>query len=197
MRQSPAKPPVIATPDQATQPDRPVPKILLLSDTHGALHPRILALAATVDGVVHAGDIGDPAILDLLASVANGLIAVRGNNDVAGRWPGARHADLAALGERAELQLPGGCLVVEHGHRVNPAAHRHAGLRARHGGARAVVYGHTHRQTVDTACKPWIINPGAAGRSRTFGGSGCALLEATARRWRVQTFQFPLADWKT
>ncbi|MFM1890995.1 MAG: hypothetical protein RLZ44_72, partial [Pseudomonadota bacterium] len=38
---------------------------------------------------------------------------------------------------------------------------------------------------------PWVLNPGAAGRSRTFGGPSCLLLHAGARVWRVETHRFP------
>jgi len=93
------------------------------------------------------------------------------------------------------LALPGGRLAVEHGHKVNPVARRHALLRARYPHARLILYGHSHRQLIDDQAMPWVVNPGAAGRSRTFGGSGCVLLTAGARRWELQAFQVPLAGW--
>jgi putative phosphoesterase len=166
-------------------------RVCILSDTHGTLDPRVAELAAASDLVVHGGDIGNAAILQLLGTPGERLVAVRGNNDLPGKWPPADHACLAGLPEQAELDLPGGRLAVEHGHRVNPAARRHAALRRRHGAARAVVYGHSHRLICDLDADPWVLNPGAAGRARTFGGPSCLLLHAGRRVWRVETYRFP------
>ena len=71
---------------------------------------------------------------------------------------------LASIPWEARLPLPGGLLVVVHGHRV-PAADRHARLRALYPQARAIVYGHSHRLVVDRDASPWVLNPGAAGRA--------------------------------
>jgi putative phosphoesterase len=172
-------------------------QILLLSDTHGRLHPEILALARDSDCVVHAGDIGHPDILDALGDAGRSVVAVRGNNDTPGKWPTARQGNLEALGYQAELALPGGTLTVEHGHKVNPVARRHELLRERNPQARLILYGHSHRQLIDDMASPWVVNPGAAGRSRTYGGSGCVLLTASERRWALRAFRFPLAGWGT
>jgi len=53
------------------------------------------------------------------------------------------------------------------------------------------MYGHTHRQVVDSGIEPWVLNPGACGRTRLYdGGSGCLVLEAGEARWRVQQWLF-------
>ena len=52
----------------------------IISDTHGRLDPRAYAALADVDHIVHAGDIGDPAILRELETLAP-VTAVLGNND--------------------------------------------------------------------------------------------------------------------
>ena len=172
-------------------------RILLLSDTHGQLHPAIMCLAKDVQYIVHAGDVGHPGILDQLGACSAQLMVVRGNNDTPSKWPdGCAHV-LSRLDDRADLALPGGELAVEHGHRANPVARRHAQLRSRHPQARLIVYGHSHRQLIDDADTPWVVNPGAAGRSRTYGGSGCIVLSAGVDRWDLQARQFPLAGWKT
>src|SRR5437667_7103490 len=56
----------------------------VISDTHGLLRPEALSVLAGSDHIVHAGDIGDPAILDKLAEIAP-VTAVRGNVD-RGAW---------------------------------------------------------------------------------------------------------------
>ena len=173
-----------------------VVRVLLLSDTHGRLHPAIRQLADSVEHIVHAGDIGDLDILTQLASGGADLLAIRGNNDTIARYPESDRVALGALTSHAHLELPGGTLVAEHGHRANPVARRHAVLRSRYPHARLIVYGHSHRQCIDRSHAPVVANPGAAGRSRTFGGSACILLSASAKAWELQTFQFPLDDWK-
>ena len=55
-------------------------RILLLSDTHSYLDPRILEHAAQADEVWHAGDIGDLSVTDALQEVAV-LRGVYGNID--------------------------------------------------------------------------------------------------------------------
>lgn len=55
-------------------------RILLLSDTHGWLHPGIEPHAREADEIWHAGDVGRPEVLDELGSFAP-LRAVYGNID--------------------------------------------------------------------------------------------------------------------
>lgn len=164
-------------------------RVLIVSDTHGALDARIEALARASDLVVHAGDVGAPGVLDALAAPGPRLVAVRGNNDVAEKWPRAGQARLRELPEQAAVELPGGVLVVVHGDRF-PASRRHARLRAAFPAARAVVYGHSHRLCFDRDALPWVLNPGAAGRSRTFGGPSCLQLTATTQAWSVEALRF-------
>ncbi|HEX2796184.1 MAG TPA: metallophosphoesterase family protein, partial [Immundisolibacter sp.] len=127
----------------------PAVRVLLLADTHGVLDPRIAELAQDCALAVHAGDVGASAVLETLAVAAGRVLAVRGNNDVPGKWLGPA-ADLLALPERIDVPLPGGTLVVEHGHR-HSATRRHLRLRAAYPGARAVLYGHSHCLAQDCA----------------------------------------------
>lgn len=163
----------------------------LISDTHGTLERALLPLLAEVDVIVHAGDLLDPGELRQLTPTSGHVVVVRGNNDTPGQWPEGTEALLDTLPERAYLQLPGGLLVVEHGHRANPARSRHERLRRRHPAARAIVYGHTHRRVIDTDSTPWVLNPGAAGRQRAFGGIGFLRLTATADEWWVEVVTLP------
>ncbi len=52
----------------------------VISDTHGLLRPEALAALRGSDYIIHAGDIGDPAILKNLAGIAP-VTAIRGNVD--------------------------------------------------------------------------------------------------------------------
>jgi len=165
-------------------------KVALLSDTHGVVDHRIIEVIAGSDWIVHAGDIGNARVLHQLAQLGDQVVAVRGNNDVPAKWPQEDHAILAALPHERRVLLPGGELLVVHGHRLNPAAQRHHRLRQHYPEVRAVVYGHSHRLFQDTASEPWILNPGAAGRARTYGGPSCLLLHIKGVQWSVEHCRF-------
>jgi putative phosphoesterase len=163
-------------------------RVLLLADTHGVLDARIAELAQDCALAVHAGDVGGSAVLDALTAAAGRVLAVRGNNDVPGKWHGSP-AELAALPATLAVPLPGGLLAVDHGD-AYPAARRSPRLRAAHADARAVLCGHSHRQLQDFSATPWILNPGAAGRARTGGGPSCLLLDVADDDWRVNVFRW-------
>lgn len=157
-------------------------RIALIADTHGRLDDRIAAAVAGCDRLVHAGDVG-LGIAEELAGLGPPVTIVHGNNDPADAgWP-----------ETAGLDLPGGTLVAIHGHQW-PARNRHARLRAAFPDARAVVCGHSHRQVVDRDARPWVLNPGAAGRTRTYGGPGALILTAGPRQWRVRVVRFGVSS---
>lgn len=121
----------------------------LISDTHGLLRPEALAALAGSDHVVHAGDIGDPTILERLAGIAP-LTAVRGNNDVE---PWARALPLTARLDVAGVRV----LVV----------HDFADLDAQDvAGVDVVVCGHSHRPRIDRTGGVLVVNPGSAGPRR-------------------------------
>lgn len=163
-------------------------RVWLLSDTHSVLDERIAALIGPDDIAVHGGDIGSPAVLELLAARAVRVLSVRGNNDRPGRWPDAAAAR-DALAQEARLDLPGGQLVTVHGGAF-AARGRHERLRQRYPAARAIFYGHSHRAVIDDAQLPWVLNAGAAGRQRTHGGPSCLQLDAGPERWTVRLIRF-------
>jgi len=61
-----------------------MPRVGVISDTHGLLRPEAARFLTGSDFIVHAGDIGESSVLAELAAVAP-LTAVRGNNDT-GTW---------------------------------------------------------------------------------------------------------------
>lgn len=123
-------------------------RVAVLSDTHGNLDARIQSLTTRCDLAIHAGDIGGAAILGRLQPRLGRVLAVLGNNDVARTWPeGDRHL-LQQIPEWVRVDLPGGPLVLIHGHQTR-AHERHARLRDRFPEARAIVYGHSHRLSLD------------------------------------------------
>ena len=164
-------------------------RVLILSDTHGVVDTRIAMLARDVDVVVHGGDIGNAEVITTLAAGSARVVAVRGNNDVASKWPRDEADALRDLADVERVELPGGTLVAVHGDRYAPK-HRHAKLRAEFPGARAIVYGHSHRLLIDDAATPIVVNPGAAGRARTYGGPSCIVLDASEKAWRFKPRRF-------
>jgi putative phosphoesterase len=168
-------------------------RVGILSDTHGRLDPGVLAWLEGCDLIVHAGDVGAAAVLDALAATGAEVRAVRGNNDVPAKWP-PPHERLHALPTEDRIALPGGELVVVHGDHVLPATRRHERLRQRYPDARLIVYGHSHRLVIDREARPWVVNPGAAGTSRTYGGASACLLIAAERAWRVMARRFEPAQ---
>lgn len=127
-----------------------MPRIGLVSDTHGLLRPEALAFLAGCDHVVHAGDIGGPEILAALAAIAP-LSVVRGNNDSA----------LWADGIPLSLTVTVGGVAVH-------AVHDIADLRLgpADAGVRVVVCGHSHKPSMAERDGILFINPGSAGPRR-------------------------------
>lgn len=164
--------------------------VAIVSDTHGFLDPRIAKMVESCHYAVHAGDVMAASVLEAMRPRTARVIAVAGNNDIPDKWPEFEADILQQLPHVAELELPGGLLVIEHGHRHGHHAPRHDLLRRAHPHARAIVYGHSHQLVCDQEKKPWVINPGAAGRVRTHGGPSCLVLTATTESWTLVPYRF-------
>ena len=120
----------------------------LISDTHGLLRPEALRALASSDLILHAGDIGDPAILAALALIAP-VAAVRGNND--------RDAWADGIPYRLTMQIR--ALRVYMLHDLKELERAHSGLDV-------VICGHSHRPSVHERDGVLYINPGSAGPRR-------------------------------
>jgi putative phosphoesterase len=164
--------------------------VAIVSDTHAYLDRKIISVVETCDIAVHAGDIGNKEVLDLLHGATGHVLAVCGNNDAEYLWATAEANVVKALPRVAELALPGGTLAVEHGHVHGMSKPDHDKLRRAHKTARVVVYGHTHLQVIDRSEDPWVINPGAAGATRNHGGPSCLVLHASQQAWEIEAFRF-------
>ncbi|HJP58511.1 MAG TPA: metallophosphoesterase family protein [Gemmatimonadaceae bacterium] len=125
----------------------------LISDTHGLVRPAVHGALKGVEIILHAGDVGGPAILDELRLIAP-VRAVFGNTDPPGT-PG--------LSDSIDIEVGGLRIHVSHGHEVgSPTPER---LAARYD-SDVVIYGHTHRQLVTPLNGQLFVNPGAAGPRR-------------------------------
>ena len=122
----------------------------VISDTHGLLRPEALQAMRGSDHIIHAGDVGDPAILERLSEIAP-VTAVRGNVDY-GIWAGK-------LPKTNVLEIGGVSIYVLHildRLDLNPEA----------AGFAAVIYGHRHKPEQKLHNGVLYFNPGSAGPRR-------------------------------
>ena len=127
-----------------------MPRVGLISDTHGLLRPEAVTFLRGSDHIIHAGDIGDATVLRQLNVLAP-VTAVRGNND-GGSWAEAIPASqvlqvdnvfMYVLHDLAELDLDPGAA-----------------------GFQVVVSGHSHQPLVETRDGVLYVNPGSSGPRR-------------------------------
>ena len=122
----------------------------VISDTHGLLRAQALAALQGSELIIHAGDVGDPAILAALGKMAP-VVAVRGNID-RGAWA----KDLPA---RQIVQLEQHLIYVLHDLYeldLDPAS----------AGFHAIISGHSHQPKIETKDGVLYFNPGSAGPRR-------------------------------
>jgi uncharacterized protein len=122
----------------------------VISDTHGLLRPEALAALKGSDYIIHAGDIGDPQILDHLATIAP-VTAVRGNVDH-GEW--AQKIPATNVLEIGEVSI-----YVLHNLKeldLKPEAAKFS----------VVIYGHSHVPKREFKNGVLYLNPGSAGPRR-------------------------------
>jgi uncharacterized protein len=122
----------------------------VISDTHALLRPEAVAALQGSDAIIHAGDIGDPAILHKLNEIAP-VTAVRGNVDH-GAWA-------QNLPQTNVLELAGASIYVLH-------ILDELDLKPEAAGFAAVIYGHSHMPKQETKNGVLYFNPGSAGPQR-------------------------------
>jgi hypothetical protein len=128
----------------------------VIADTHGLLRPEVREAFAGVDLILHAGDVGPPALLDELGVIAP-VLAVWGNTD--------GFEVRGAIPEVVERTIEGLPFVVLHGHQFGSPTPE--ALVRRYPDALVIVYGHTHRPLLTLVDQVvTVMNPGGAGRRR-------------------------------
>ena len=148
-------------------------RVGVISDTHGLLRPEALRALRGSDLIIHAGDVGAPAVLDRLRDVAP-TFAVRGNNDK-GAW--AAKLPITADIEVGDIRV----------HVVHEIAHFELDPKA--AGIAAVISGHSHRPSVEVRDGILYLNPGSAGRRRFTLPIAVARLSVSGRRVRSKIVQ--------
>lgn len=122
----------------------------VISDTHGLLRPEAAQSLAGCDHILHAGDIGDDAILEALRNIAP-VTAIRGNIDHGGVCGDLPPTDI--------VELDGRLFYLVHAREeldINPQA----------AGISAVIFGHSHRPEISWSNGVLYFNPGSAGPRR-------------------------------
>ena len=147
-----------------------MPRIGVISDTHGLVRPAALRALRGADLILHAGDVGAPEVLDALRAIAP-VVAVRGNND-RGRW--AR-----ALAETEVVEQSGRTFYVLHDvHELD--------VDPRAAGYDAVIAGHSHQPRVERRDGVLYLNPGSAGPRRFRLPISVARIRIDARRLQAK-----------
>lgn len=122
----------------------------VISDTHGLLRPEAEIALASVDVILHAGDVGDIRILEQLRYLAP-VHAIRGNVDT--------HGPCAALPETEMLLFGDTTLYMLH-------SIQDLDLNPRAAGIDLVLSGHSHQPSIETRDRVLYLNPGSAGPRR-------------------------------
>lgn len=122
----------------------------VISDTHGLLRPEAKSILMGSQLIIHAGDIGDPAVIDELQGIAP-VTAVRGNVDK-GSWS-ARHPEYEVV------EFNGKLIYMLHNL-------QELDIDPKGGGFEAVVCGHSHQPKNEIQNGILYFNPGSAGPRR-------------------------------
>ncbi len=159
----------------------------VLSDSHGQVRRTadavalLRALGATV--IVHCGDVGGAAVLDVLATVQARFVWGNTDERIADDDRYARAIGLTPPPRTPPLSFThDGCeILVFHGHEREFADAQRRVAATDGASARFVLYGHTHVASVDELNGDWFVNPGALHRAATFT---VATIEPAAARIR-------------
>lgn len=125
-------------------------RVGVISDTHHLLRPEALKALQGAEHILHAGDVGDPAILDALRAIAP-VTTIRGNVD--------EGSPCSHLPPTELIELSGRTIYMLHDVKkldLNPEA----------AGISAVIFGHSHKSLVEWRRGVLFLNPGSAGPRR-------------------------------
>ena len=159
-------------------------RLAIISDTHmprgtRALPAECVAQLRAADAILHAGDLIELSVLELLQSLGPPVHAIRGNVDSAelqARLPLVRTVE--AAGARIAMI-----------HDAGPADGRLARMRRRFPEADAVVFGHSHLPLHEERDGFAIFNPGSPTERRRAPHHTMGLATAEDGRVRFELVQ--------
>jgi len=137
----------------------------VVSDSHGHVEltrPAIYMLESMeVDQVLHCGDIGSPAVVEMFAPWPTHFVFGNCDGDRAALAAAIEAAGHTCHGEFGELELAGRRIALLHSH--DGARFRDA---LRSGRWDLVCYGHTHVAAIERFGATLAVNPGALYRAQ-------------------------------
>ena len=142
----------------------------IISDTHGLVRPEAVRALKGSELLIHAGDIGNPQVIEQLHEIAPTFV-VRGNND-RGAWA----ADLPVT------------QVVEAGELLFYVLHEISQLDVDpvSAGFAAVASGHSHQPSIQFRDGVLYLNPGSAGPRRFSLPVAVARVHVSGRQMRPE-----------
>jgi uncharacterized protein len=148
----------------------------VISDTHGLLRPQAVAALRGSDIIIHAGDVGNPDVIEALAGVAPTFV-VRGNIDTAEWAARLPMTECVEVGERLFYVL----------HEISQLDFDPADA-----GFAVVVYGHSHQPLIETRRGVLFLNPGSAGPRRFNLPIAVARIAVSGEGMRPEILELPV-----
>lgn len=145
--------------------------IAIISDTHGLLRPEVCEHLKQVDYILHAGDIHTKEIYDELLTYAP-LFVVRGNNDK--EWAEFLPSSLTISVDSITFYL----------------IHNKNEIKQLPTEVNIVVYGHSHKYSLERKEDVLWLNPGSCGRKRFYQDVTMAILIVEDDRYRIYKINF-------
>jgi putative phosphoesterase len=144
----------------------PAMRLGVVSDSHGHVEltrPAIRLLESMeVDQVLHCGDIGTPAVVELFAAWPTHFVFGNCDADRQGLAAAIKAAGQTCHDEFGDLKFSGKRVALLHSH---DGRRFHAALHS--GDWDLVCYGHTHVASIDRHGQTLSLNPGALYRAAT------------------------------
>lgn len=149
------------------QGDEAMPRVLILSDSHGWDH-EVQAIKErnqhNADAMIHCGD----SELTFDSEALKGFAKVRGNMDMDAQFPNEQ-----------EIKVGNMHFFITHGHLFNiHSSLMNLSYRADELGANIICYGHSHIAIAEKQNDQLIINPGSIRQPRSAHPGSYAILES-------------------
>lgn len=147
-------------------------RIGVIADTHGLYDPAVEEHFAGVTAIVHAGDIGDRAVIESLQGIAP-VVAISGNVDDYERSGYPRQIVIRRQGKIVAVRH----VLYENGKLTKEAITWLDSLQPD-----VCIFGHSHRPTIARYGRTLLFNPGSAGPRRFTLPRAIGILTITRER---------------